>query len=136
MADHPTLLTGLKVGDIFHAQAPSGASLICLVIGLDQRAIRARRITTQENLEFDRGTGIKLGDNREVPCIIDSIAPLPAEMHDVFLKLDRKYQALNAMDEKERFADLERLKLTDAEKAALLFVASHYPSNPLSSGGS
>lgn len=136
MADRTTSLAKLSVGDIFHAQAPNGASLICLVLSLDRGVIQARRITTQESLEFDRKTGVKLGDDRDVPCIIDSVAPLPPEIHGVFFKLDKKYQALNRMDEKERFADLDRLKLTDAEKGALLFVSSHYPSSQLPSLGS
>jgi hypothetical protein len=132
MLDRMTLLTKLNVGDIFHAQAPSGASLICLVLSVDKGTIQARRVTTQENIEFNRRTGVKVGDDRESPCVIDSVAPLPAEIHNVFLELDQKYKVLMAMDEKSRFADLERLKLTDAEKKALLFVDSHYSSNRLS----
>ena len=131
MPDRTTLLAKLNVGDIFHAESPSGASLICLVLSVDKGTIQARRVTTQENLEFDRMTGVKVGDDRETPCVIDSVAALPSEIHDVFLELDEKYRALMAMDEKSRFEDLEWLKLTDAERKALLFIASHYPSNPL-----
>lgn len=129
--DLATLLAKLNIGDIFHAQAQNGASLICLVLSVDKRTIQARRVTTQENLEFDRRTGIKVGDDRESPCVIDSVAPLPAEIHNVFLELDKKYGVLMAMDEKQRFEDLERLKLTDVEKKALLFVDPHYSSNLL-----
>jgi hypothetical protein len=88
-------------------------------------------VTTQDNLEFDRRTGVKVGDDRASPCVIDSVTALPTEIHNVFLELDRKYRALMAMDEKSRFEDPERLKLTDAEKKALLFIDSHYSSNPL-----
>lgn len=131
MLDRKTFLNKLAVGDIFHAEAPNGASLICLVLFVNETAIRARRINTQETLEFDRRTGVKAGDTRASPCAIDSVAPLPAEIHDVFLQLDEKYQTLMAMDEESRFKDLERLKLTDAEKKALIFIHSHYASNPL-----
>ena len=131
MPDRSILLAKLDVGDIFHAQAPRGASLVCLVLAVGERIIQARLVTTQENLEFDRTTGVKLNDKRKTPCVIDSVAPLPAEIHEVFLELDKKYRVLMAMDERERFADLERLKLTDSEKKALLFVDSHYALNPL-----
>jgi len=131
MVDRATLLAKLDVGDIFHAQSPNGASLICLVLSVGTSTIQARRVTTQEDVEFDRRTGVKLGDDRAVPCMIDSVVALPSEIHNTFLELDRKYRNLMAMDEKSRFEDLERLKLTDAEKKALLFISSHYPSNPL-----
>lgn len=131
MLERKILLKKLAVGDIFHAEAPNGASLICLVLSVNETTIRARRINTQEKLEFDRKTGVKAGDTRAKPCVIDSVARLPAEIHDVFLQLDEKYKTLMAMDEEERFKDLDRLKLTDAEKKALSFVHSHYSSNPL-----
>jgi hypothetical protein len=131
MSDRTSLLGDLAVGNIFHAEYPNGASCICLVLSASDTEIKSRRITTQEIIDFDRRTGVKIGDDREIPCLIDSVAPLPAEIHGVFLAMDEKYRTLMAMDEKSRFADLERLKLTDAEKKALLFVADHYPSNPL-----
>ncbi|MGA8078705.1 MAG: hypothetical protein WBD53_14770 [Xanthobacteraceae bacterium] len=131
MADRNALIRSLANGDIFHAEAPNGASLICLVLSVNKTSIRARRINTQEELEFDRETGKAESGGERIPCQIDSVAPLPAEIHGVFLRLDGKYQALMAMDEKSRFEDLDRLKLTDAEKKALSFVYSYYPSNPL-----
>jgi hypothetical protein len=127
MFDRRTLLAKLDIGDIFHAESPSGASLICLVLSVDQTTIRARRVTTQENLEFDRRTGVTISDDEEVPCVIDSVASLPAEIHNVFLELDQKYQKYRPDRDPERF------KLTDAEKKALLFVGTHYASNPLAS---
>jgi hypothetical protein len=127
MFDRKTLLAKLDIGDIFHAESPGGASLICLVLSVDQTTIKARRVTTQENLEFDRRTGVTVADNEGVPCVIDSVAPLPAKIHDVFLELDRKYQKYRPDRDPERF------KLTDAEKKALLFVGPHYASNPLAS---
>jgi hypothetical protein len=98
-----------------------------LVLSVDQTTIQARRVTTQENLEFDRRTGVTVDDDEGIPCVIDSVAPLPAEIHAVFLELDRKYQKYRPDREPERF------KLTDAEKKAMLFVGQHYASNPLAS---
>jgi hypothetical protein len=132
MLDRETQIGRLVPGDIFHAGAPNGASLICLVLGVKGNTIRARRVTTQEEMEFDRRTGkAEVGDTR-IPCVIDSVVPLPTELHEAFVKLDRKYRALMAMDEESRFQDLERLKLSDAENKALNFVGSYYESNPLS----
>jgi hypothetical protein len=131
MADRKTLLANLSVGDIFHAECPSGATCICLVLALDAAAIQARRVTTQESLKFDRQTGIEKRPEGQELAVISSVTALPAEINDVLLKLDQKYGALMGMDEKSRFADPERLRLTDAEKRALLFVESHYSSNRL-----
>jgi len=47
------------------------------------------------------------------------VAPLPVDIHNVILRIDRKFSL-----EQEP----ERLKLNDAEKRALLFVDSHYSS--------
>jgi len=131
MADRKALIGSLRSGDIFHAQAPNGASMICLVLSVSDAGIRARRVTTQEELEFDRMTGQAMVGDQGLVCVIDSVVPLPADIHDVFLAMDEKNRALMAMDEKARFEDFERLKLTGPEKNALTFVHSHYTSNPL-----
>ena len=73
-------------------------------------------------LVFDRQTGKAEWGDAQVVCTIDSVAPLPADIHNVMLGLDRKFRL-------ER--DLERIKLNDAEKRALVFVDSYYSSNPL-----
>jgi hypothetical protein len=122
MFDRETLLGRLAVGDIFHAEAPNGASLICLVVAVSEATIQARTVTTQTQLEFDRRTGIAQSGDDRVPCTINSAAPLPLDVHDVMLGIDRKFRL-------ER--DPERLKLNEAEIRALLFVASHYSANPL-----
>jgi hypothetical protein len=63
-------------------------------------------------------------------AVTDSVAPLPPEIHDVFLAMDRKYQGFMAMDEKSRFEqDPELFKLTGVEKNAFRFIDSHYSSN-------
>ena len=53
---------------------------------------------------------------------MDSVKPLPQEVHQAFLELDRRYRL---------GGDPERFKLLDAEKRALNFVASYYPENPV-----
>ena len=122
MSDRKVLLDALTVGDIFHAEAPNGASLICLITSITESAIHARTVTTQTQLAFDRQTGVAESGDDKVPCTINSTAPLPVDIHHVMLGLDRKFRL-------ER--DPERLKLNEAEMRALLFVASHYASNPL-----
>ena len=57
MPDRKPLLAKLDVGDIFHAEYPNGAKCICLVLSVNDATIDARRVTSQENLEFDRQTG-------------------------------------------------------------------------------
>jgi hypothetical protein len=118
--DRKSALSHLVVGDIFHARARNGASFICLIEAVTGNKIEARRVTTQEHVEFDRSTGAILGD--EAPCTIDSIAPLPLEIHNVMLGLDRKMRLQR---------DPEKFKLNKEEIQAIYFVNEYYPSNPL-----
>src|SRR4051812_33722470 len=90
MRDRKELLGNLAIGDIFHANSPNGASLICLVVSVTESTIHARTVTTQTQLEFDRQTGVAVWGDDQVPCTIDSTAPLPVEIHNVMLGLDRK----------------------------------------------
>lgn len=122
MTDRETILLKLDVGDIFHGEAPNGASLICLVLRIDESIIHARTVTTQNYLQFDRRTGEAEWGNEGVVCAIDSVAPLPVDIHNVILGIDRKYRLEH---------DEERFKLNDAEKRALIYIASYYPENPL-----
>jgi hypothetical protein len=132
MLDRKSLIGGLAVGDIFHAEYPNGASCICLVLWVNNETVKARRVTTQETLEFDRESGIENDNNAHSLATINSVAPLPKEVHDVFLAMDRKYQHFMAMDEKSRFAqEPEKFKLTNPEKEAFRFVDTYYPSHPL-----
>src|SRR5271168_2363790 len=105
MPDRDTLLANLLVGDIFHAECPNGASMICLVVAVTEMAIHARRVTTQENLEFGRRTGTTILDDGFTRCAINSVAPLPVDIHNVFLGMDRKFRLEH---------DPERIKLSKA----------------------
>ena len=118
--DRRKALSCLVVGDIFYGKAPSGAIYICLVEAVTANKIEARRVTTQDHVEFDRSTGATL--DGEAPCTIDSIAPLPVEIHNIMLGLDRKMRLQR---------DPEKFKLNKEEKQAILFVTEYYPANPL-----
>jgi hypothetical protein len=122
MADRKTALMSLGVGDIFHAESPNGASLICLVLSVTETAIEARTVTRHTYLVFDRQTGIAKLGHEPVLCTIDSIAPLPEEIHNVMLGIDRKFGP---------GSNVENVKLTRAEIDAFVFISSHYSSNPL-----
>jgi hypothetical protein len=86
-------------------------------------------MTTQENMNFDRKTGVEKNPDGGAQAIINSVEPLPPHIRDVFLGLYRKYGSITQTDWEE--GDLERFKLTADEKKALSFVDSHYASNPL-----
>lgn len=122
MADRKDALRRLAAGDIFHAESPNGASLVCLTLAVTETVVHARTVTTQHDLAFDRRTGVAVVGSESVVCTIDSAAPLPLEVHNAMLGLDRKFRL-----EK----DLEKIKLTAAEKRALLYVDKHYASNPI-----
>lgn len=119
MPDRETLIRKIKVGDIFHATAPNGASLVCLAVEINETAILARRLFVPEYLEFDRATGVNttVGGHK---CQIDSVAPLPEDIREVLENLDHRNRT-NPKDAKFR----------EAEKYALLFIADHYPANPI-----
>jgi hypothetical protein len=132
MLDRKTLIGNLDVGDIFHAEYPNGASCVCRVLSVNDATIHAKRMTTQENFEFDRHTGIERVNDGQAQAVINSVTPLPPEIHNVFLALERKYGQIQPRDWDG--PDLERFKLTEAEKKALLFVGPYYSSNRLPDG--
>lgn len=116
------LLQRLVVGDIFHATTRNGASLICLVTRTNRAQIEARTVTTQKAVRVDRSTGLgKLGAEGVI-CSVDSVAPLPIAVHNEMLGIDRKFRL--APNEKA-------LRLTSAEKKALLFIDSFYSKRPI-----
>ncbi len=122
MPDRETLLGRLAVGDIFHAESPEGHSMVCLATAVTETTIKARTVTHQVHLAFDRRTGVARWHERDVVCTINSVAPLPIEIHNVFLGLDRKMRLEQ---------DPERFKLSRAEIDAISFVDKYYPENPV-----
>jgi hypothetical protein len=120
VTEREAILRKIDVGDLFHASAPNGASLICLTLRVTKSSIHAKRITTQSHHSFDPATGIEQRDGE--PSAIDSVARLPDDTREALLGLDRVY-AKGWQDEHH--------KLTDAEKRALLFIGRFYRENPL-----
>src|SRR6516165_6321112 len=74
--DRRTALAAIAVGDLFHATTPNGASLICRALEVSAATIRARTVTSQYALEFDRATGAATPEihGERVPCTVDSVA--------------------------------------------------------------
>jgi len=90
MTDRETALRTIAVGDLFHAAVGrSGASYPCLTLQVRENAIFARRMTTQSVHWFDRATGVEIGQNA---VVIDSVAPLPDDIREIMLGLDRIYR--------------------------------------------
>jgi hypothetical protein len=124
MTDRQAALRAISVGDIFHAEAPNGASLICLALSITETTIRGKTVTTQFYYDFDRTTGIAESGDERIPCRIDSVAPLPLDIHETMMSLDRKFS-------QEDNGDPTQFWLTDRERRGLLFVADFYPANPI-----
>lgn len=113
-------LAKIDVGDIFHAQSLNGARLACLATSITGKKICSRVITTQVYVEFDAISGE--GQYGKYKCRIDSIAPLPVDIHNTMLGIDRKSRL--------EFEE-DRFRLTESEKKALLFLDAHYDGNQL-----
>ncbi len=124
MSTRRALLSQLALGDIIHAAGPGAPSQICLITAITGKIIQARSVTTQLRFEFDIESGIGAADldGQTIICTIDSVCPIPVELHNILLGLDRKFRLEN---------DTERLKLTEAEQNALLYVGKFYPDHPL-----
>jgi hypothetical protein len=128
-------LTKISAGDLFHASATNGASLLCLTISVTATTILARNVATQIIYHFDRHTGHARWNVHGTiyDCKIDSVAPLPPDIHAILLDLDRKGRDV----EYQRAADPGwemppgQARLTEEEKRGLLFVSHFYPENPI-----
>lgn len=132
MTDREAALKRIAVGDIFHASIypDGGPSYICLALQVHEDRIFARRITIQSVHWFDRATGAEIDDAR---VVIDSVAPLPDDIHGIMLALDRKYR-----ENEYRWAEdpdweppEESSRLTPDQRRAFLFIADFYPARPL-----
>lgn len=132
MTEREAALQKIAVGDIFHAdlRIDNGPSYICLVLQVHEHRIFARRMTTQSIHWFDRTTGAEIDDDR---VVIDSVAPLPADIREIMLELDRKYQEVEVRQAED--PDWEppegSSRLTEEQRRAFRFIANFYPANPL-----
>ena len=117
------LLVRLEVGDIFQAVSENGAVAVCLVLAVDETVVISRRITTQEYCKFDRRSGRSVLGGNSFTGTITSVEPLPPEVRNTFLEMDRQYRLAHR--------DEESLRLTASQKAALLFIHDHYAQYPI-----
>src|SRR5690348_5230216 len=94
MTDRKAALNSIAVGDIFHIEEGGGTTRICLAISVTENTIVARSITTQDIFEFDRHTGIapKSFRGKMYYWVINSVAPLPSDIHEIMLGLDRRFR--------------------------------------------
>ena len=115
MPDLRSKLCLLVPGDIIHGRHSAGPSLVCIVEAVEIDRLETRRITTQRHITFDIETGVEI-DFPE--CRLDSIEPLPVDVHNVLLGLDRKIR-------------VGKVPINQAERDALLFAADFYPAHPL-----
>jgi hypothetical protein len=116
----------LVVGDLFHARSTNSASLTCLVTAVDDATIYARRIHTQQDVEFDRRTGLEGGKS---DTKIDCVAPLPPEIRNILLALDRRYQERIELVRKGHDLDWKTARYTPEEWRAQELLWNHIAAN-------
>ncbi|SRR5260370_26938833 len=135
MNDRELALAKIEVGDLFHASATNGASLLCLTMSVTATTILARNVATQIIYDFDRRTGFVQWNvcGTVYDCTIDSVALLPADIQESLLSLDRKgrYGEYRRAEDPEWVMPAEQARLSEEEKRGLLFVSHFYPANPI-----
>jgi len=137
MLDRATILAKIAVGDIFHAKAGNGASLLCLTMAVTATTVQARNVATQIIYDFDRRTG--LADwfvfGKRYICTIDSVATLPQDIHEIMLSLDQHGREGEYRDAEDPERELQpgEAALTKEQIRGLLFMSEFYPANPLPS---
>jgi hypothetical protein len=137
MLDRTALLSKIAVGDMFHANASNGASLLCLTMAVTATAVQARNVATQIIYDFDRRTGLAewFVFGKRYICTIDSVAALPQDIHEIMLSLDQAGREGEYRDAEnpERKLQPGEAALTKEQIRGLLFVSEFYPANPLPS---
>jgi hypothetical protein len=123
MFSYDTPFTRLVAGDIFEVASAMRPNFVCLVETVSDRTLRAGNVMGGEHFDFDRRSGVAVTAEGEFAIV--SIEPLPTEMYDVLMGLNRKMRLT---------LDRERLKLTAEEKSALLFLSGFYAKHPVRQG--
>src|SRR4051812_26646268 len=130
MTDREAALKQIAAGDIFHASGTNGSSFPCFALQVRDHAIFARRVTTQSVYWFDRTTGYGQ-DNPKI--VIDSVAPLPDDIRELMLSIDRLFR-----EAEYRHAEEPAWKPPEGyfrqskdQIRALLFIADFYGKNQL-----
>jgi hypothetical protein len=130
MTDREAALKQIAVGDIFHARGTNGSSFPCLALQVRDEAIFARRVTTQSVHWFDRTKGY---DRDNPKIVIDSVAPLPDDIHEIMLSIDRLFREAEYRDAED--PDWEPpedyFHQSKDQIRALLFIADFYRKNQL-----
>jgi len=87
------LLDQLTAGSLLEAErSDDGAKAPRLATGLGRGVVFTRRVTTPEQLEFDRTSGaLHNCPGRQKFCIV-STQPLPDDIHAIFVWMDKKLQ--------------------------------------------
>jgi hypothetical protein len=138
MTDREAALWSIEVGDIFRAEGKKGGrgpKRVCLALSITENVIVARAIATQDILEFDRRTGIAVQQFYGVTSewVITSVTPLPTDIHEIMLGLDRRFQ--EETDQRAENPDLVRAPedthLTKEQIRGLLFLDDFYRANPV-----
>ena len=124
MSTRETDLRSISAGDVFHAAAPNGASLICLALEVTDVAVVSQILTSTYELEFDRKTGIGERDfhGERVVCTIDSVAPFPDDFKDTLIAMHHAHSNKKENDEPGFKA---------SEHRALVFAAQYFPAHPI-----
>ncbi|MBV9978465.1 hypothetical protein [Bradyrhizobium sp.] len=120
-SDRQALISKLDVGDMFHASFLNEAIRMCIVTSVNHTTVVARAVTTQEVFSFDRIFG-RAESMEGAVCTIDSVYPLPREIRDVLLEIDRRYGGEPGPD---------GLPLSSTERRALHDAMALFSSNPL-----
>jgi hypothetical protein len=130
MTDREAALKQIAAGDIFHASGTNGSSFPCLALQVRDHAIFARRVTTQSVYWFDRTTGYGQ-DNPKI--VIDSVAPLPDDIRELMLSIDRLFREAEYRhaEEPDWEPPEDYFHHSKDQIRALLFIADFYPKNQL-----
>jgi hypothetical protein len=112
-------LGNIGIGDLFNAAGDHGAALICLATSITETTIYARTVTQQFEFKFDRRTGVGKEDKYSIGGIINSVEPLPSDIYEALIGLDRRHQARGS------------LRLTKEEIRALTFLDDFYDAHPI-----
>jgi hypothetical protein len=134
MTNREAALKSVRAGDIFNVE-DDGPTLICLALSVTEAVILARSITTQHLFEFDRETGVAVHqlDGRRYHWTINSIAPLPVDIRESMLSIDRKFREYEYRwaEDPDWEPATEESVLTKDQIGGLIFVDDFYRANPI-----
>jgi hypothetical protein len=135
MTDRHAALGALEAGHLFYAVDAVGPVRICLVMSVSEKTILGRSVTTQEIIEFDRRTGraAHKHDGSDYDYVISSVAPLPGDIHEIMLSLDRNGRAFEERlaEDPDYESPPDKSILNADQRRGLLFIADFYRAHPL-----